>query len=192
MIIHLNGWPGVGKMTIGRLLADSLEARFIHNHVLHDVAFTCAGYGDKDRWPLYEKVRKAAYDVLEHRPSSETFVMTNALCSGEVREEEAWGHVVTLAIKRGVPLIPVVLKASTSVIASRVCSEDRLSTKLKDPAELVAMTAEYKLQIPHVAECIEIDVGALSAVEASKSIQNSINKLAIGIGPATEKHRVFK
>ena len=26
------------------------------------------GYGDKDRWPLYEKVREAAYQVLESRP----------------------------------------------------------------------------------------------------------------------------
>ncbi|WP_284388078.1 hypothetical protein [Devosia yakushimensis] len=38
MIIHLNGWPGVGKLTIGRLLAADLGARFIHNHLLHDVA----------------------------------------------------------------------------------------------------------------------------------------------------------
>ena len=90
MIIHINGWPGVGKYTIGKELAKKLDARFIHNHLLHDVAFACAGHGDDDRWPLYEKVRLAAYDVLARRPASETFVMTNALCYGVDKEIEAW------------------------------------------------------------------------------------------------------
>ena len=34
MIVHLNGWPGVGKKTIGFELAKNLRARFIHNHLL--------------------------------------------------------------------------------------------------------------------------------------------------------------
>ena len=51
VIIHINGWPGVGKSTIGKLLAEKIGARFIHNHVLHDVALVCAGHGYEDRWP---------------------------------------------------------------------------------------------------------------------------------------------
>jgi hypothetical protein len=42
LIIHLNGWRGVGKQTIGRALAERIGARFIHNHLLHDVAIVCA------------------------------------------------------------------------------------------------------------------------------------------------------
>jgi broad-specificity NMP kinase len=38
MIIDINGWPGVAKMTIGEALSRLLNARFIHNHLLHDVA----------------------------------------------------------------------------------------------------------------------------------------------------------
>jgi adenylylsulfate kinase-like enzyme len=61
MIIHLNGWPGAGKKTIGAVLAEMRAARFIHNHVLHDVAIVCAGLNSPARWTLYEQVRAAAY-----------------------------------------------------------------------------------------------------------------------------------
>src|SRR5262249_61511718 len=42
VIVHLNGWPGVGKQTIGRILAQRINARFIHNHLLHAVGILCA------------------------------------------------------------------------------------------------------------------------------------------------------
>ncbi len=108
MIVHLNGWPGVGKLTVARLLAPRLQARLIDNHLLHDVAIRCTGIDDPARWPLYEAVRAAAYQALADRPRSETFVMTNALCLGAAREREAWRHVVALAETRAVPLVPVV------------------------------------------------------------------------------------
>jgi broad-specificity NMP kinase len=59
VIVHLNGWPGVGKLTVARLLAPRLQARLIDNHLLHDVAIRCAGIDDRARWPLYETVRAA-------------------------------------------------------------------------------------------------------------------------------------
>ena len=93
MIIHINGWPGVGKKTVGEVLAKMLGARFIHNHVLHDVAIACSGLHGHERWDLYEIVRAAAYAALARRPPSEIFVMTNALCKNSPREQAAWVHV---------------------------------------------------------------------------------------------------
>lgn len=51
LVVHLNGWPGVGKLTIGRALAERLNARLIDNHLLHDAAIACAGLDDPQRWP---------------------------------------------------------------------------------------------------------------------------------------------
>jgi hypothetical protein len=140
LIIHLNGWPGVGKRTIGMVVADRLGARFIHNHLLHDVAICCAGYEGAHRWALYERVRAAAYEILALQPTTETFVMTNALCRDTPREDLAWSHVVNLAIQRGVPLVPVVLEALPEENKRRVQSENRIASgKLTDAAALESM-----------------------------------------------------
>jgi len=90
MIVHINGWPGVGKRTVGEVRSKKLNARFIHNHLLHDVAIVCAGLSSEDRWDLYDTVQRAAYVTLARRPRSEAFVMTNALCTASSREQVAW------------------------------------------------------------------------------------------------------
>lgn len=170
MIIHINGWPGVGKKTIGEIVAKEINARFIHNHVLHDVAWACAGRGDEEYWPLYERVQSEAYKVLARRPSEENFVMTNALCKTADREILAWEHVVALAIKRNVPLIPIVLKASINVLVERVTHPDRLTTKLTDPEYLTQMLTKHELLVPRVDDTFLIDVDELSAEDVASSI----------------------
>ena len=190
MIVHLNGWPGVGKKTIGDLVSKKLEARFIHNHVLHDVSFACAGYGDIDRWPLYEKVRSAAYEVLKGRPSHEVFVMTNALCKDVTREIDAWGHVVDLAMHRKVPLIPIVLTASLTENEKRVASPERVN-KLQDPKYLREMVGKYDIQSPSVPETKAFDVTQLSAMDAANEVVDYVNNISTQCMPATTKHLEF-
>jgi len=187
MIVHLNGWPGVGKKTIGRVLAGMLSARFIHNHLLHDVAITCAGFNGADRWPLYEAVRAAAYGALERRPASEPFVMTNGLCVNTPRERTAWGHIVDLAIARNVPLIPVVLDADDNELVRRVTSTGRVGNKLSDGVVLRDMLKSDVLQRPAVSELIELDVTRLSAEEAAAEIAARVRVLGT-LAPATPRH----
>lgn len=192
MIVHINGWPGVGKYTIGKVLSEKLGARFIHNHLLHDVSFACAGRGDDNRWPLYEKIRSAAYDVLARRPSDEVFVMTNALCYGVIREIEAWSKVVDLAISRSALLIPVILRADTETIARRISSDNRLDMKLKDPVYLREMVSKHTLQVPDVPETIEVDVSDASTEEAADKIFLLIQETAKIAKPASARHNLLK
>lgn len=192
MIVHLNGWPGVGKYTIGKNLSDKLGARFIHNHLLHDAAIACTGLNDEDRWPLYEKIRLAVYDVLSRRPANEVFVMTNALCNGVDREIEAWNRVVDLAITRSARLIPVILRADTNVITQRISSDNRSEMKLKDPAVLKHMVRTYSLQIPVVPETLEVEVSNLSAAQAAERILSLLKKAKKIAQPATNQHRLLK
>lgn len=194
MIVHLNGWPGVGKFTIGRALAERLGARLIHNHLLHDVAIGCTGLADPARWPLYEKVRTAAYEALAERPASETFVMTNALCVGSAREREAWNHVVDLAITRRVPLVPIVLEAGLEENARRLQSPDRPDTKLRDPGLLVDFIRTDRLQEPDIHEFLKLDVTRLSADQAAERICDHLHAISSapgGLEPASERHRRF-
>lgn len=188
MIIHLNGWPGAGKKTIGQVLAKQLEARFIHNHLLHDVAITCAGFDMEQRWVVYEAVRSAAYNALAKRPKSEVFVMTNALCKNALREQDAWKHVVELAIRRDMPLIPIVLTLDAEENFKRVQSSDRVGKKLSDPKELEGYFVVDSIQIPDVAETFILDVTRLSAEVAAKQIARYIKKIEYDVHSATPQH----
>jgi broad-specificity NMP kinase len=188
MIIHLNGWPGVGKKTIGSILADHLHARFIHNHLLHDVAIVCAGSHDPDRWILYELVRQAAYASLRKRPRAEVLVMTNALCKNSPRELKAWRDVVELATSRNVPLVPIVLEAQEDEIVRRLQSAERIGKKMTDPAELRSYFAVDELQYPAVSELLIVDVTNLEPEGAATRIERHVNVIKGTLEPAGSRH----
>jgi gluconate kinase len=177
MIVHLNGWPGVGKQTIGRILAARLGARFIHNHLLHDVAIVCHGLHDPARWVLYEQVRQAVYQALQARPADEVFVMTNALCAGSEREREAWDHVVDLAMDRQVSLVPVVLEAAAVENERRLQDPERVGRKMVDPKLLREFIATDRIQEPDVAGLLVLDVTRLSAEAAAESVLRHISAM---------------
>jgi shikimate kinase len=44
MIVSLNGWPGVGKLTVGLELADILEGRLLDSHTVFNVAIALTDY----------------------------------------------------------------------------------------------------------------------------------------------------
>lgn len=188
MIIHLNGWPGVGKKTIGEALARKIGARFIHNHLLHDIAIVCAGLQTEARWTLYETVRREAYAVLATQPRSDVFVMTNALCRNSVREQQAWQHVVELALVRQVPLIPIVLQVEREENLRRLQSAERVGKKLTDARELEGYFAEDTIQHPDVPEALLLDVTRLPAEDAAERVVSHVSAVKIGISVATQQH----
>jgi len=192
IIVHLNGWPGVGKLTIARHLAGRLDARLVDNHLLHDVAIACTGLDDPRRWPLYETVRAAAYHALAGRPAAESIVMTNALCVGSERERLAWNHVVDLAIARNAPLVPVVLEADFEENARRMRSAERGMRKLSDPETLRAFMASDRIQQPDVPELLVLDVSHLSAEQAVARICDHLLRIASDLEPASGRHRTFR
>ncbi|MGE0855413.1 MAG: AAA family ATPase [Hyphomicrobiaceae bacterium] len=192
VIVHLNGWPGAGKKTIGEVLARKLGARFIHNHMLHDVAIACTGFDSSDRWPLYDAVRAAAYAALVKRPQSETIVMTNGLCKNAPREQTAWRHVVDLAVARVVPLIPVVLEVSAEEISRRVESAERKGKKLSEAPILKRIMAEDILQMPDVPELLVIDATPMSPADAASAIERHLIAIGPSMRPATQGHLRFK
>lgn len=177
MIVHLNGWPGVGKRTIGRVLAERLGARFVHNHVLHDVAIACAGIDDAARWPLYEQVRSAAYAALRERPPGEVFVMTNALCVGSAREQTAWDHVVDLALVRQAPLVPVVLEATAGENERRIQDPGRAGRKMTSPGALWDLVATDMIQRPDRPELLVLDVTVLAPEQAADAVVQHLRVL---------------
>ena len=39
MLVHINSYPGVGKLTIGRALANQIGGKLLDNHSIYNIAF---------------------------------------------------------------------------------------------------------------------------------------------------------
>ena len=170
MIIHLNGWPGSGKLTVARELARKLEARLLDNHTLHDVPGRLCDRGTPEYWELYYQVRDVAYRRVLALPSHETVVMTNALTNESDREREAWSAVKELAVARAAPLMAITLDCSLDENVRRIASDGRRHRKLTDAVPLIEWRSTLTLLTDDSARSITIDNTNLSPDQAADAI----------------------
>ena len=157
MIVHLNGWPGVGKLTVARVVAHKLGARLLDNHTLHDLAGRLCERGTDEDWRLYHQVRNIAYGKIRTLPSREVIVLTNALLSESDREVEAWNAVKDLARERSDLLVEVTLDCSLEENVRRLRSEERRHRQLIDPEPLIEWRSKYTLLSDATVFSLEID-----------------------------------
>lgn len=178
MIVHLNGMPGVGKLTVARLLAAKLPARLIDNHLFVDLAEAACDRGD-GYLPLLNRLNAAVYDALAERGTDETIVMTNALADDGAEDAARFAAVHDLAKRRGVAFVPVRLHCAEDVNTQRLLSGDRaLKKKLRDPAVLKMLRDQYT--IIHPADhphALDVDTTALSAEVAAEKILAHLKNL---------------
>ncbi len=157
VIVHINGWPGVGKLTVAREAARKLGARLLDNHTLHDVAIRLCERGTPEYWDLYYEVRDLAYRRVRAMPAGQSLVMTNALLTEDARDREAWEAVKQLAADRVDTLFAVTLECSLDENVRRVCSEDRRDRKMIDPQPLIEWRAQYTLLTDETIPSLRID-----------------------------------
>ena len=157
MIIHLNGWPGSGKLTVARVVARKLEARLLDNHTLHDVAARLCDRHTREYWDVYYQVRDVAFKRVRALPLHEVLVMTNALTLESDRERQVWAGVKALAVDRGVPLVAVTLQCSLEENVRRITSEGRHHSKLTDPAPLLEWRSTLTLLTDGSVPSLAID-----------------------------------
>lgn len=178
MIIHLNGWPGTGKLTVGRILARELGGHLVDNHTLHNVPASLCKRNTDDYWQMYHQVRDIAYARIRVMPLSDVFVMTNALTRESEREIEAWNAVRQLASDRSDTLVAVTLLCSSEENARRVQSEERANNhKLTDPEPLLAWWSELNLIADGADYLQSINNTNLAPQEAAGMIANFVSRL---------------
>ena len=176
MIIHLNGWPGSGKLTVAREVALKLGARLLDNHTLHDVAGRLCDRYTREYWELYYQVRDVAYKRVRALPSHEVIVMTNALARESDREREAWAAVKALAQDRDVPLVAVTLQCSLDENVRRIASESRRHRKLTDPAPLIEWRSTMTLLTDDSVRSLTIDNTNRSPDQVATEIVGFVRK----------------
>lgn len=167
LIVHINGWPGSGKLTIAREMAKQLGARVLDNHTIINPAEALFDRRD----PLNRSLRKALRAVIfEHagrmKPGT-SLILTDAL-SDDPFDSAVFDDYRALAAARGATLIAVVLDCSPERNRERLTAPGRAERhKLTSEAVLASLRAACQLLKAEGLPLIELDVSELSAEQAA-------------------------
>ena len=169
MIIHLNGYPGVGKLTVGRILARRLAGRLLDNHAIYDVAFALAEF----RSPAWDKLARGVRDVAfqgVEALSAETPVITTNACSNSDWGREMWQALLDLAGRRCSPFLVVSMDCAPEENARRLTSDGRGGGTMTDPLALQAYRRNWRL-LEHGGDALlRLDCTSLSAEDSASAI----------------------
>ncbi len=175
MLIVLNGYPGVGKLTIGRALADLLGGRLLDNHSLYNIAFALTEFKSDSFYQTIRASQTIADELICGLPAGTPIILTEVLTEGSAWADECWARILRLAQERG-PLFVVHIHCALAENKKRIQGADRaLRRKPRDPKmaarnhgnAAVLMGAEQ-------SNYIQLDVTNLSAKDAAQRIMRWI------------------
>ncbi|HEY5273646.1 MAG TPA: hypothetical protein VIJ34_10485 [Acidimicrobiales bacterium] len=179
-IFQLLGFPGVGKLTVGRELIRLLEARgetarLIDNHLTQNLIVDLVenAFSDGVREPrLVEPiglVRAAIRQTIEQlSPRSWSFVFTNFPSRSSPSTTIFRNREV--ALHRGSAFLPVLLECRPDELVRRVQDPERsLRSKLRDP-ETLASLMRSGIDVPAWPELVRLDVSDLTALDTALRI----------------------
>jgi predicted kinase len=175
-LIHINGAPGVGKLTIARVMAARLNARVLDNHTIYNVAWALTEFRTPAFYDAVRAVRTAAYDHVLKLPDSETVILTDANFGDSDWGHESWSAVEQLAIQRRWPFFTIVLLCDVPEHRRRIMGEDRAARgKLRDASYM------DKAARRHVIErdgpfSLRLDVTNRSAEDAAAILADWIER----------------
>ncbi|WP_349963381.1 AAA family ATPase [Rhizobium sp. ZPR3] len=192
MIIHLNGWPGVGKYTVGKIVAERLGARFLDNHTLLNIAIALTDRGTPAYYELATKTRDLAFEAISRLPSSEPVVMTGVVASGGSSSFliDNWRAILSLAERRGCSVYSVTLSCSEDENARRMINGDREAHRKKRNPELLAeLLRTRKLLTDGATASVEIDNTSLSPGSCTDAVIAWLQKTTTINFPSADRVR---
>lgn len=145
MIIHLNGFPGVGKLTIAQAMHDiaaeglkKMDAggnthtaserpalRILHNHLFLNLVSAGIARGHPGRDKVVLDVTRATLEALVEAKVEDDFVVTNALEASFETDHQRLGAVEAFAGALNRPFVPVVLTCRVDEHLARLTNPER-------------------------------------------------------------------
>lgn len=175
MILELAGLPGVGKFTIGRVLAEALNARLVDNHTIANPAFVSTSFGSSEFYDTVRAVRTLIFARLRELPPTTNIILTSAPSRSLARWRELQTASKTLAAHRQTPLLGVHLRCSAEEGERRIRMTDRaLLRKITDP-EVLNDGFERAVLLDHCDATLDLDVTSLAPSEAADEIIRWLN-----------------
>ncbi|MBO9445238.1 hypothetical protein [Ruegeria sp. R14_0] len=173
LTIHIVGWPGSGKRTIGIALADMIGGRLIDNHLMLNPASALFVRSDPRHAVLRREVRAAIYEAALTLGPDIPVIFTDALEESSA-DRELIAPTLEFARKRGGRLQPFMLQLSEQENLRRLCDPERQGRgKLMEPD--VLMNFRRDLTLLRLDGVIEISVDKRTPKEAARAIADALN-----------------
>ncbi|WP_341366407.1 AAA family ATPase [Yoonia sp. BS5-3] len=173
MIIVLNGYPGVGKLTVGRELAVLLKARLVDIHTLYNLAFALTEFRTPEFRETVRRVEAIADELIAALPSGTPVIFTTVLTGETEWAMEEWRRFLERSDRRP-PLVMVHIACDLEENIKRIQSPERRGKgKLQDAevAERNHASSEPLIggELPHT---FRLNVTYMKPEEAADKIAN--------------------
>lgn len=181
--IYINGYPGIGKLTIAKELEKLVpNSKVYHNHLLID---PIAPLVDRDS-PHYHNIRTSFRRyILNTIATSEaaarsTWIFTDSRSSNPIGSAGAQDYK-NAANLRGALFIPIILHCEMAENVIRVSSEERATgnTKLTDPAVLKTIRLQEDIYTFGGPYELELDITNMTASEAAEKIYEHLVEVTV-------------
>lgn len=170
-LIHVNSYPGVGKLTIGRKVASALGAKLLDNHSIYNVAFALTEFRSDAFYDAVREVRSTAYKLAMSLPPNVPVILTNAHAKDSDWGNECWDKAIELARKTGRQHAVILLDCARDENARRIQSVDRdAMRKPRDPMMFRQERVDRALIDRGADKLLRLDVTDMSANDAAASI----------------------
>jgi hypothetical protein len=175
-VVCLVGFPGSGKLTIARALAELTGAKVVDNHWINDpilklVTEDGSAPVHEAVWPQGAKVRAALLEtiaIVSHREDS--YIFTYAGSDEDPEDRGAFEDYRDVAVRRGSPFFAVRLLCDEAELVRRIRSAERQGPKLVDPDEAIQNVRNFTPLDPRCPDAFTLDVTNLPASEAANAI----------------------
>ena len=183
-VIHLFGYPGVGKYTIAKELSKLAGFRILDNQLINNPIFTVVGADGitplpAKVWEYCLKIRTIVLDAVEELAEPDAnFVLTNYITRDDEIDNQA---TIDRFSKRNANYYPVFLHCDLDIHKSRVVSEDR-KVRMKDinPLSPERNRENNALWMFEHLNRLEFDISAGTPQQAALDILTRISELQKG------------
>ncbi len=182
MIIHINSYPGVGKLTIGTALAELIDGKLLDNHSIYNVAFALTEFKSPAFYDTVRAVQELAYNRVLDLPAETPVILTNWYSQNSAWGEKNWDEVIALARRRGSTLNIVILTCAPDENERRIQNKGRAAKRKPRNPEMVNDNRAGRPLIERGGDrTLRLDVTNLSADAAAQEIAEWLH---VAGGPA--------
>lgn len=171
MIIVLNGYPGVGKLTIGQSLAKALSGRLLDIHTVYNLAFAMTDFRTPEFWETVAQVEAIAHRLVLKRAATQPVILTTVLTTKSEREREEWAKIHDLAAVCP-PLCVVHVSCDLEENIRRITSPGRAAKRKPQDAEMAQRNQAAKAPLAggDAEHLLELDTTVLTPDAAAQAI----------------------